>query len=61
MIKHAQKDRLCITNQGAKRIIASYNDIGKSNKVDDSRENISSIASITSDQFANDNGYQVSV
>ena len=49
-----------ITNQGAKRIITSYNDIGKSYKFDDSQENISRISSITSGQFANDNGHQVS-
>ena len=61
MIKHTQKERLCITNQGAKRIITNYIDIGKSYKFVDSRENISIIASITSIQFANDSGYQVSI
>ena len=55
MIKHAQKERLYITNQGVKMIINSYNDIGKSYKFDDSRANISRIASIKSSQFANDN------
>ena len=60
MITHAQKERLCITNQCVRRIITCYNDIGKSYKFDDSQENISRISSIISGQFANDNGHQVS-
>ena len=58
MTKHAQKERLCFTNQGAKMIITNYNVIGKSYKNDNSIENISRIASITNGQFANNNGYQ---
>ena len=61
MITHAQKERLCITNQCVRRIITSYNDIGKSYKFDDSQENISRTTSITSDQLSNNNGYQVSI
>ena len=38
MIKQAQKERLCISIQGANRIIASYNDIGQSYKLDGSVE-----------------------
>ena len=56
--KHAQKERLRITNQGAKMITTSYNVIGKPYKYDNSIENISRIASITSGQFTNDNGHQ---
>ena len=52
---------MCISIQGAKRIITSYNDIGKSYKFDDSVENISRIASITSGQFANKPGYLVNI
>ena len=58
MIKQAQKERLCISIQGARRIITSYNEIGKTFKYDSSEENISRIASITSGQFANEPGYQ---
>ena len=61
MITHAQKERLCITNQYVRRIITCYNDIGKSFKFDDSQENISRTASITSGQLSNNNGYQVSI
>ena len=61
MITHAQKERLCITNQCVRRIITCYNDIGKSYKFDDSQENISRTASITSGQLSNNNGYQVSI
>ena len=60
-IKQAQKERLYISIQGAKRIITSYNDIGKSYKIDDSVENINRIASITSGQFANEPRYQVNI
>ena len=48
MIKQAQKERFFITIQGAKRIIASYNDIEKSFKNDGSEKNFRRIASITS-------------
>ena len=58
MIKQAQKERFCISIQGAKRIITSYNDIGKSFKSDGSENNIKRI---TSDQFANEPGYQVDI
>ena len=61
MIKHAQKEMLCITKQEAYMIITSYNDIDKSYKFDSSQENISRIAIITSGQFTNDNGYRVSI
>ena len=39
-------------------ITTSYNVIGKRYKYDNSIENISRIASITSGQFTNDNGHQ---
>ena len=58
MIKQAQKERLCISIQGARRIITSYNEIGKAFKYDSSDENISRITSITGGQFANEPGYQ---
>ena len=61
MIKQAQKERLCISIQGAIRIITSYNDIWKSFKSDGSEENIKRITSITSGQFANKPGYQVDI
>ena len=61
IIKKTQKERLCISIQGAKRIITSYNDIGKSYKFGCSVESISRIASITSGQFANKLGYQVNI
>ena len=38
MTKYAQRKILCITNQGSKRIITSYNDIGKTYKFDDSQK-----------------------
>ena len=58
MIKQAQQERLCISIQGARRIITSYNEIGKAFKYDSSEENISRITSITGGQFANEPGYQ---
>ena len=61
MIKQTQKERLCISIQGAKRIITSYNDIGKSFKNDGSEGNIRRIESITSGQFTNEPGYQVNI
>ena len=61
IIKKTQKERLCISIQGAKRIITSYNDIEKSFKNNDSEENIRRISSSTSGQFANEPGYQVNI
>ena len=59
MIKQVQKERLCISMQGAKRIITSYKDIGRSFKDDGSEDNNRRIASSTSGQFSNEPGYQV--
>ena len=39
-IKQAQKERLFISIKGTKRIITSYNDIGKSFKNDGSRKTL---------------------
>ena len=61
MSKQAHTERLCISVQGAKTIITSYKDIGKSFKDDGSEENNRRIASITSGQFANEPGYQVDI
>ena len=61
MIKQVQKEKLCISIQGVIMIITSYNDIGKSFKSDGSENNIKRITSITSDQFANEPGYQVDI
>ena len=58
MIKQAQKERLCISYEGAKRIVTSYKDIGRSFKDDGSVDNSRRIASIITGQFANDTGYQ---
>ena len=58
MIKHAQKERLVISHEGAKRIVTSYKDIGRSFKNDGSEDNSRRIASIITGQLANDTGYQ---
>ena len=61
MIKETQKERLCISHEGAKRIVTSYKDIGRSFKDDGSEDNCRRIASIISGQFANETGYQADI
>jgi len=57
MIRQAQKERLCISYEGTKRLVTSYKDIGRSFKDDGSVENVRRISSIVTGQFANDTGY----
>ena len=61
MIKQAQKERLCISYEGAKRIVTSYKDIGRSFNDDGSVDNSRRITSIISGQFANVTGYQADI
>ena len=61
VIKQAQKERLFISHEGAKRIVTSYKDIGRSFKDDGSVDNVRRISSIVSGQFANDTGYQADI
>ena len=48
-------------HEGAKRIVTSYKDIGRSLKDDGSKDNSRRIASIISGQFANKTGYQADI
>ena len=61
MIRQAQKERLCISYEGTKRLATSYKDIGRSFKDDGSVENVRRISSIVTGQFANDTGYQADI
>ena len=61
MIRQAQKERLCISYEGTKRLVTSYKDIGRSFKDDGSVENVRRISSIVTGQFANDTRYQADI
>ena len=61
MIRQAQKERLCISYEGTKRLATSYKDIGRSFKDDGSVENVRRISNIVTGQFANDTGYQADI
>ena len=61
MIRQAQKERLCISYEGTKRLVTSYKDIGRSFKDDGSVENVRRIYSIVTGQFTNDTTYQAEI
>ena len=61
MIKHAQKERLVISHEGAKRIVTTYKDIGRLFNDDGSKDDSRRITSIISGQFANETGYQADI
>ena len=52
---------MCISHEGAKRLVTSYKDIGRSFKDDGSVENVRRINSIVIGQFTNDTTYQADI
>ena len=52
---------MCISHEGAKRIVTSYKDIGRLFKDDGSIDNSRRITSIINGKFANETRYQADI